>query len=192
MLGKLALIVGHYPGQPGALALPPISQHEFDYNKGFAQLIASYSSSYDILCQIFKRIPDIDSAYYKANSFIGLDPGCIIELHFNAGPSQARGSETLYIDKIPESKRLSVLVQGSICIALKRLGKLNRGTRQLINGDRGYMNLTKAKHPACLIEPFFGSNTEDCVLALEAQDDLAEAICISAKLYLKDDSCVPA
>lgn len=187
-LGRLALIVGHSPASLGAFAVTPLSIHEYDYNAELALLIQEFAGSYNIECQIFKRIPDLKTAYRKANFYLtGQLKAALIELHFNAGISTAQGTETLYLPKNPHSERLAILVQGAMCISLKRLGRLNRGIKPLLAPDRGYENLELSEFPACLTEPFFGTNVMDATLGLEEKPDLAEAICIGAKLFLKDD-----
>ena len=50
-------------------------------------------------------------------------------------------------------------------------------------GSRGAMFLRTTSMPACIIEPFFGTNKEDWDLAVNHKPGIAEAISSGLKLY---------
>lgn len=180
----IAIIVGHTNENGGAYAQPPINSREYAYNSDLAFRLQKYIiNNYfnkGIDCQIIYR-DDIgcSGAYSMANE---LDAKVIIELHFNSvSNSKINGSETLFHDNHRYSRDLAISIQDAICDALRK-GKESRGVKKLLAGDRGWGNLNLAKCPACIIEPFFGSNPADCQLVTEKRAELVESL--SNALYL--------
>jgi N-acetylmuramoyl-L-alanine amidase len=103
------------------------------------------------------------------------DPDAIIELHFNAAENPAaRGTETLYGEVNPDSRRLADLVQDSMVRVFGRSGSANRGVKVRRSSDRGFTSVTAA--PTVLVEPFFGSNGGECQLAHEKAAEYAEGL----------------
>ncbi len=183
--GKLAIIIGHSEGAQGAMALPPLGQSEYEYNTGLADLIASHSEQYNLDCRIFNRNIGLLTAYKNVNAWVVGQRACAIELHFNAAEAaSARGSETLYTGEVAESPRLAETVQKYMCIALQRQPGQNRGTKLLGANDRGHYNLTLAKCASVIVEPFFGSNPDECQLALQYKSSYASSLAFAAQFYL--------
>ena len=52
----------------------------------------------------------------------------------------------------------------------------DRGLKDANVEGRGVLSLTNAVQPSALIEPFFGSNSEDAELGIALKDGLAEAV----------------
>jgi N-acetylmuramoyl-L-alanine amidase len=172
---RLAIIVGHTEQRQGAFALEPISQHEYTFNRGIAQVMETAAASQGIAVRTFFRDGvGISGAYQAAVSF---EPDGIIELHFNAASAAARGTETLCSGNHPGSKKLADLVQKSMVTVFKRTGSRNRGVKVLHPGDRGFGNVSAAPSvPSVLVEPFFGSNAGDCQLAFDRSDEYAAGL----------------
>lgn len=121
----------------------------------------------------------ISGAYARVARF---KPDAAIELHFNSNGGRARGTETLYGDKVVKSKDFARIVQEAMVQVYGRTGKQDRGlkVRKPGDGQRGSMNVNALQSiPSCLIEPFFGDNPEDARLGHERKDQLAAALVIA-------------
>lgn len=157
---KVALIVGHQKVSQGAFSIP-MSIHEYEFNTGVAQALCSVLiESFD--CQIYFRDgKTIEETY---NGIADWNPDLSLELHFNAESSGlARGTETLCALKW---SNFGTLIQNSMLASLERVGKEDRGVELIHPGDhltRGWASC-QANWPQALLEPFFGSNQEDCDL----------------------------
>lgn len=186
-LGRLAIVVGHDKFRPGAKALAPISQYEYHFNTEIAGLMDRMSEQYQLQTRIFFRNSGLVKTYEAVNEWAKDGGTCAIELHFNScdDPS-VRGTETLYDKEPRDSQMLATLVQGAVLIAFKRKLTQNRRTKLIQEGDRGHTNLELAKCPSVIIEPFFGSNIEDCEIAQSNKKEYAECLLIATKLYFKE------
>jgi N-acetylmuramoyl-L-alanine amidase len=169
---RLAIIVGHSERNSGARALAPINQSEYPFNKNLALRMEQAASERGITTRTFFRDNiGMRGAYQAAAAF---QPLAIIELHFNAASSRARGSETLCCELQPDSRRLAEEVQQAMVRVFERTGSANRGVKVLTSGDRGYGNVSAAPDiPTVLVEPFFGSNELECGLVQNRIEDYA-------------------
>lgn len=171
---KFAIVVGHEALKPGARAVAPLNCYEYEYNKALAGLIACHLMDSGIQSEIFFRDGvGIVGAYDEVNKY---DPLGVVELHFNAANGQAYGTETLCTAAVPESYSFARLMQVSMCSALGRIGHADRGVSVIQDGDRGYTNLTEAKCPSILVEPFFGDCSPDSLLGATKKEALAVSI----------------
>lgn len=172
---RLAIIVGHTERRPGARALPPIDQHEYPFNKEVARRMQAVAANRGIAARTFFRDDvGIRGAYQTA---VGFEPDAIVELHFNAATPAARGTETLCSELNPGSRRLADLVQDSMVRVFARGGSTNRGVKVRREGERGFVNVSAAPSvPSILVEPFFGSNEDECRLAAEKTREYAEGL----------------
>jgi N-acetylmuramoyl-L-alanine amidase len=158
---KLAIIVGHNGEAQGA-ARVDTGETEFVWNNSLARLIERLSSDFDIEVRVFFRVPggglkrELERVYREVDLW-GADMS--IELHFNGhhNPS-ARGTETLS-SGTALSLRLAVNVQREMVASL---GLRDRGVKTVGRGGRGWRSLYSGKAPAIMIEPFFGTNADDC------------------------------
>ena len=58
-----------------------------------------------------------------------------------------------------------------------RSGSTNRGVKVRREGERGFVNVSAAPStPSVLVEPFFGSNEDECRLAVEKAGEYAEGL----------------
>jgi len=185
LLGRLAIVVGHDKFQPGARAVYPISQYEYHYNTEIAGLMDSMAKDYQLQSRIFFRNSGLVKAYEAVNAWVENTQSVAIELHFNSSEDRrAKGTETLYDD--PESQILATLIQGAVLIAFKRNIEQNRKTVLIKDGERGHRNLSLAKCPSVIVEPFFGSNKEDADLGHTLKKEYAECLLIATKLYFRE------
>jgi N-acetylmuramoyl-L-alanine amidase len=159
---KLAIIVGHEKKKDGASAMAPLSTTEYPFNKQVAEFMYVYARELQLDCQIFFRDGVGVSGAADAVHRWGAD--VCIELHFNSASPSAYGTETLHDAEPSTNAEFAAIVQKHMCEVLKRSGKGNRGVKFLKSGDRGHYNLLAVKCTSCLVEPFFGSNKEDCKL----------------------------
>ncbi|MBW4710747.1 N-acetylmuramoyl-L-alanine amidase [Roseobacter sp. YSTF-M11] len=180
---KIAIVVGHNADEQGAIRCID-GRTEFDWNSDLARLIQTHNSS---AVRIFNRTSkgywwqEIDRVYRATDAW-----GATVtaELHFNsvANP-QPSGSVTLS-SGTTRSYEMSELVQDA-CVAALNLR--DRGVRILQPKDRGGRSLWKGRAPACMLEPYFGSNADDCRRADVFQADLArhvyEALAKSARRF---------
>ncbi len=179
---RLAIIVGHSERRSGAHALPPIDQSEYPFNKEIARRMELAAAGRDIAARTFFRDNvGIQGAYRAAAAFL---PDAIIELHFNAASARARGSETLCSEAHPQSPRLARDVQEAMVRIFERVGSADRGVKVLRAGDRGFGNVSAtASVPSVLVEPFFGSNEQECRLAKERVAAYAEGLVEAFKAF---------
>lgn len=162
---KIALVVGHEKLKPGALAVSPFSYYEYAFNRNLASLIADlcHKKQWDVF--VFLRDNMGETICYEQVK--KWQPDCTVELHFNSDvDKRAFGTETLCGPYI-QCQKFAKALQTSICHGLNRYGKGDRGVKTLQPSDRGFNNVTLLQGaPMCLIEPFFGSNSSDCELAV--------------------------
>ena len=88
----------------------------------------------------------------------------VIELHFNAATPQANGCETLYYFNSKKGKEFAHIFTDTVC-GITGIKSRNGGVKGVvpIKEDRGYASVYYPKAPTILIEPFFGTNDNDCV-----------------------------
>ncbi len=175
MTNRFALVVGHELKSPGAWGTAPLNCYEYEYNKTLAAIVSCCLMDHEITSEVFFRDNvGIAGAYAEVNLY---DPVGVVELHFNSTVLHtACGTETLYVPRVSGSDRLANLVHSSICVSLDRKGALNRGVKVVGSLERGHINLTSAKCPSILIEPFFGDNKKEAQLAIDKKPHLAFGI----------------
>jgi len=179
---SFAVIIGHTGKQRGSLAVTPISEHEYDYCHKLGFAIAENLVDDDIEVCVFQKDDGYKNVYDAVNQY---NPSCAVELHFNSFPGgAATGTETLFTDKNFKNPRLAELLQEKICFVLDREGSTNRGIKHIaeyiqdkqIIIDRGYDAIKYCSVPCCIIEPFFGNNTNDSALGFRRFLNLATSI----------------
>lgn len=175
---KLAIIIGHELKSKGAKGVYPISGYEYDFNSEIAQLIFHSAMDRALPIRIFKRDGlGISGVYKQVQDWAGGNSEAVaIELHCNAFNGKVRGTETLF-DKDPDdSIEFAREIHQSICTALNRKNKEDRGIKLIEKGDRGYINLNLCKIPSAIVEPFFIDNPEDAALGYSLKKQYAAAI----------------
>jgi hypothetical protein len=166
---RLAVVVGHNRLSKGASSGAPINQMEFDFNQIVAEEMKSEAGHYNLNVELFWReatgsySKEIQDAYAKVASW---NPHCILELHFNSSSdAQANGLEMLCLSN-EQAKSLAAKLVVSTTDLLKIAVRHADGLRLLKVGDRGWGSVSALPNiPTVLCEPFFGSNSNDCVAA---------------------------
>jgi len=175
-----AVIIGHTARAPGAKSdflrneNNPNGMHEYPFNSLLAPHVATRLRTLGIDAEVFTRDGGGIEGAYEASEAWGAD--CTVELHFNsAATRQATGTETL-IHRIAglSTYALASSVQAEM---VKALGLKDRGVKTTADTNgRGEANLSQIAEPSIIVEPFFGSNPNDCAAAMERFERLAEAI----------------
>lgn len=174
---KLAIVVGHTRASPGAFGQAPINQNEYFWNSGLAERMKLHAAATPgITAEIFLRDQGgIAGAYRRAKEW---GANASIELHFNASSGNVSGTETIYVTD--RSKPFAKAVQDAM---VATMGLRNRKIK-LPWAGRGRDSLTQLDVPQITVEPFFGTNPDDCERAVAKQDDLATALVDAAKEFL--------
>lgn len=174
---KIGIVVGHNSVAQGAVRCTD-RRSEFDWNGELARLIELHDSA---SVGVFFRTPgggysaEIDRVYGETDAW-GAD--VTVELHFNSvAASTAEGC--VMLSSGTSGSLLLAREMQKRCLAVMQ--NRDRGVRVLGRHDRGGRSLWQGRAPAVLIEPYFGSNAEDCTRSHNRMDQLAEAIFRAAK-----------
>lgn len=184
---KLVVIVGHERSKPGADFDHPAFRSEYDFNKKVAELMVDYAATARPMIDIeiiYRDGIGISGAYRLAES---AKPDACIELHFNSFSNKSVvGTETLCTSMEDDRDYASIIHRGMVKV-FNREGKSDRGVKVLPRNARGAFNVYKLPGMAnCLVEPFFGSNGEECKLAHEKIGDYArELVESSYEFFMK-------
>jgi len=105
-----------------------------------------------------------------------------VELHFNGSADyRATGTETL-TSGTKNSVRLATQMQTHI---VRALALRDRGLKVIGRTGRGGLSLWSGVPPAVLLEPYFGSNANDCARADLQFAALASAIHTACTAYIE-------
>lgn len=160
-LKKIALIIGHTKNKDKGAYSETLKQTEFDYNLQVAEALKSIKPEmFDI------HIHEIQDYYqrqkgmaYKLNQ---KSYDLVIEMHFNAASPTAHGTETLYYFNSIKGKKYAEIMSKQISDDFSTKLRGVNGAKALVNkNDRGYWFVYLPKAPAIMLEPFFGSNSEE-------------------------------
>lgn len=149
---KTAVVVGHHKLAKGANS--SIWGTEWDLMKRIAE---------GLECDTFIHNPNIlgynarQRAMAEKTKFYEV----VFELHFNAATPQANGCEALHWFSNKRGKAIAEL----FCDMVHNdMGIKNRGAKALHSkNQRGYGFLAFTHGTAIILEPFFGSNQQDCL-----------------------------
>lgn len=183
---KLGVIVGHSEKDGGAvLNIIPIAAQqnfqknvaqEYDYNLQIAQILKMRSRAYGFDVEIFDRNnKTIEEAHAAAEEW-GAE--VVLELHFNSSEDKSvKGAEILVLQKYDEKS----LFEEELC---QRMANLFQGPNRGVKhpDSRGLRNVNRPV-PTYLLEPFFGSNQEQAVVALEAMVPYTTVIFVCLRKY---------
>lgn len=150
---KIAIIVGHGGGDPGALGWNGMS--EFNYNCLVAEEVSKSIKNKEVKL-FYRGIGGILDVSLKVNSW---QPDFSIELHCNAFNGKAKGCEALYVNN--DSESLAKKFSKDFADKFHRVLRGNCGSNKLYKDGRGYGNLKNFNHRAILLEPFFIDSKED-------------------------------
>ena len=183
---KIGLVVGHSKIDQGAVAINGITEYEF--NKGIALKAQEFAkqSKPAIVEIIFRDDVGIAGAYRRAED---LKCDCTVELHFNDFNSRASGTETL-CSMDTNDVEFAHIVQKLVCQAFGRDG-LSRGIKTLPRNARGAENVYAFPNGVnCLVEPFFGDNSDDMNLGMKLQQEYAEALVNACILWARKNDLI--
>ena len=182
---KLAIIVGHTEADEGALSVP-MNVQEYTWNKDLADRILAVDS--EVERKMFLRDHVGISGAYRASDDWGADLS--VELHFNSADSKsATGSAVLYFPGSKKGKRFAGHIFEGMSGALG-LRDWPKGTGGVVTpfqasgkAQRGLTSLRAGRAPATLLEPFFGSNPEDCATAQANKSAYATSVVRAAEQF---------
>ena len=152
-VNKIAFVIGHTQKDKGAY-----STH---LKKSEWQLFKDLENELMEIGDVFYHEPTIKSYKQRQTETAQLTYNykTVIELHFNSFHTEnANGAEVLHYFS---SVRGKVLANQFFELWCKRTGIKNRGAKAVNLGSGGEF-LRRTKGTALLLEPFFGSNFEDC------------------------------
>lgn len=165
---RIAVVIGHNESKKGALS-KFFGLREYDFYSKVVPLLnnvtvfkhSSYISGY------MTRIKNTAKKINKSKFDL------VIELHFNSFfDSSANGCETLCYFKSIKGKKYASLFSNTVH-NLTGIKLRNGGVKSLANKkDRGFASVYYTTAPTILIEPFFGSNTNDCK-KIESPENMA-------------------
>jgi N-acetylmuramoyl-L-alanine amidase len=165
---KVAFVIGHHNKAKGAFS-PYFKLSEWDFYNLVASNIQTDVSVFIHNSEIkgyTKRVKRTAEQINKHNFDL------VIEAHFNSAMPSANGVETLYFFKSQKGKEYAKLFS-EVVNQHTGIKMRNNGLKALINRkDRGFASVYYTMAPTILIEPFFGSNKEDCQ-KIESPENMA-------------------
>lgn len=178
---KIALIIGHNPKSQGAVRVTD-GMTEFAFYKKLAEDLKALAPDQYVILQ---RSPEggyakeIDRVYAEANA---LRVSGTVELHFNAAAAASASGTEVLTSGTRNSMILCNLLQDHMTTALKLK---SRGVKQVTKQQRGGRSLWVGSSPAALIEPFFGSNRNDCEVIDRNYDKFVKSLHDACTTFLK-------
>jgi N-acetylmuramoyl-L-alanine amidase len=158
---KIALLVGHGAGDPGATCWNKMAEH--DYNS----LVASILEQSDIADRIKVFYKTKRTGWVATYAQVALfNPDVSIELHLNAANGTAVGCEVLCLAIDKQSSIIGKQYAEQFNKTFNRKLRGEKGIKWISSGDRGHGNLVGAKAVAkhsILVEPFFCDNKEEWI-----------------------------
>jgi N-acetylmuramoyl-L-alanine amidase len=152
-VNKIVFLIGHTEKDKGAFS-PHLKKSEW-------QLFKDLETELTKIGDVFYHDPKIKSYRQRQTETAKLTYNykTVIELHFNSLDKEfANGAEVLYYFNSARGKFLATNFLELWC---ERTEIKNRGAKAVNLGNGGEF-LKKTKGTALLLEPFFGSNAEDC------------------------------
>lgn len=163
----IAVVIGHGP------RIDMGAEHsdgttEFDYNTGLAddikQAIGDRAKAIIVHRTIERLQPVVETNETNADA--------AVELHCNSFNKIATGTEMIYWPGSTKSMRLASLLQTA---AVNVLRLPSRGIKGPQGGGRGERWLRGTRMPAVIVESFFIDNTNDLIVGVKKQMELAKA-----------------
>lgn len=175
---NLAIVVGHELNSPGAVALPPISQTEYAWNSNLAKVICAVMNNKYRVTVYFRDKLGLRGTYHEIAK---AKPDYCIELHFNSSANRtAFGTEVLVVER---NRKFGQSIQDSLCEVLRPSRHGDRGLLIPEVNANGHFSVDNLPCPSALIEPFFGSNPDECRLAFKREIDIANALLDALEAY---------
>jgi N-acetylmuramoyl-L-alanine amidase len=169
----LVVIVGHDKTAPGATMAG--GGNEYIFNTDIAARVREYGLKKYPTLKVIIILRDgigIVGAYRLARTH---NPDACLELHFNSFNGSAHGTETLCSVNMND-RVFAQTIQAKVCGAFDRPG-LSRGVKVVSKNARGGASCYGLPGSAnCLVEPFFGDNPKEALLARERRIPYAMAL----------------
>ena len=176
----IALCVGHSrPNDSGATSVTGVT--EWDYNSELAEMIGSKLRQPYKIYSTYQGNSYVSAMRWLAKKLHDDRVDVAVELHFNSATPKATGHEWLYWNTSEKGRLLARSLRDSFEDSFPSL--TSRGIKARQKGSRGAMFLRATCMPACIVEPFFGSNEEDWELALKHKEGIAASIAGGLTLY---------
>jgi hypothetical protein len=191
---KLGVVVGHNSASQGAQLNHPTKLSEYAYNTDIAKLMKEMAPV-GMQVEIIYRKPgkgyteEIREAYQEAKDKLC---DCVIELHFNGFDGSVRGTSTLCSPDVSDVNFAHV-VQNAMVALFKREGKQNRGVKTISKSARGGGAVHSFQGGVnCLVEPFFGDNKEEALMAISMKSHYAKCLVDAVALWAKKVDLIKA
>jgi len=151
---KIAFVIGHTSKDKGAFSTF-LQISEFDLFKEFANKHLSEVGD------IFLHDETITSYTQRQadTATKTTEYEYVFELHFNSATPAAEGCEALYYTGNTKAEKIA---EKFCSLMVQEMDMKNRGAKALNASDRGFGFVSKQKPTALILEPFFGSNEDDC------------------------------
>lgn len=159
---KIAIIIGHGHGDPGAIGKWTVPQiKEYEYNKTVAEILLKKVKKKEI--KLFYRGA---AGITGVNTMVRLwDDDLSLELHCNSFNGKAKGCEILALSNDKESIKIGQDIAADFCKRFNRVKRDGDGVKELKKGDRGHYSLALVDdgYPSILLEPFFIDNPDEWI-----------------------------
>jgi len=185
----VALCIGHSRKISGRIEGGAVSvdgtTNEHTYNTALAVDIAAHLRQHGVESVTVDRYEG--SGYGASQRWLAAhlrDIGATvaIELHFNSATPAANGHEWLYWGVSSKGRKLADSLNAEMVLACPAIR--SRGIKPKYVGDRGAEFLRGTHCPACIAEPFFGSNASDWQIAISHRRAIGIAIAEGILGYL--------
>lgn len=200
MKNKLCLVIGHSSNDRGVFS-EHLNLWEWEYNRDVAKIAFRYAKENLLECEVFERkgyLPDdqeIKEVYGRVNASCLEFNACCIELHCNSfmdpktGKTGTVAGSLALFDKDPsDGLAFARTIYEEILPVFNRDPRKKSDCRgfHLAGEDykRGEKNLIAAKVTACIIEPAFFDNKEDCAKLNKYMIEYAYALVDGAVKFL--------
>lgn len=152
---KFAFVIGHTSGPDKGAFSPYLEKFEYDLFKEFANKHLSE------IGDIFLHDENIISYTQRQadTATKTTEYEYVFELHFNSAKPAAEGCEALYYTGNTKAEKIG---QKFCSLMVQEMDMKNRGAKALNASDRGFGFVSSQKPTALILEPFFGSNSDDC------------------------------
>lgn len=158
---RIALCLGHArSGDEGAESAGGTSERAFNQTIILALASRLRTAGIEVIPVLRYQGSGYSSAMqWLAHSLLDSGATAAIEFHFNAADGHAAGHEFLYW---ANSKRGITLAKDlSLAFDAEFTEGTNRGLKPISSADRGAAFLCLTHCPACIVEPFFGDNSQE-------------------------------
>jgi len=159
-IGHSRKISGRYDG--GAYSVP-LKISERDFNLKVATELQKILADRKISSKIFSDYAGSGygtAMFNVANQVRMARATFAIELHFNSASPEASGHEWLYWHSSLLGRRIAQKFNDEFSKVFPKIKA--RGLKSIMKQDRGGKFLELTHCPAVILEPFFGSNAQDC------------------------------